>query len=85
MSYVMTRPLGASYADYISRPKKLSGINFGDGNTAAVFAAAVLVLVVYLAIARPDIQRSAETSPAGRRSSSPPAELLIAEPEFELD
>jgi uncharacterized membrane-anchored protein len=56
-SYVVTRPLGASFADYISKPHNLSGINFGDGPTAIVFAVAVFVLVCYLAIGRPDIQR----------------------------
>ena len=58
MSYVVTRPLGASFADYISKPANLSGINFGDGPTALVFAVVVLVLVAYLAIARPDIQEN---------------------------
>ena len=38
MSYVVTRPLGASFADYISKPHNISGINFGDGPTAIVFA-----------------------------------------------
>jgi uncharacterized membrane-anchored protein len=57
MSYVVTRPLGASFADYISKPKNISGINFGDGPTAIVFAIAVFVLVSYLALARPDIQK----------------------------
>jgi uncharacterized membrane-anchored protein len=56
MSYVVTRPLGASFADYISKPKKITGIGFGDGHTAIVFALGVLVLVSYLAVARPDIQ-----------------------------
>ena len=58
MAYVVTRPLGASFADYISKPHNISGIGFGDGQTAAVFAGAVFVLVCYLALARPDIQRS---------------------------
>jgi uncharacterized membrane-anchored protein len=58
MSYVVTRPLGASFADYISKPRDLSGVNFGDGPTAIAFAAAVFVLVLYLAVARPDIQPS---------------------------
>jgi uncharacterized membrane-anchored protein len=58
MAYVLTRPLGASFADYISKPHNISGIGFGDGQTAAVFAVAVFVLVCYLALARPDIQRS---------------------------
>jgi uncharacterized membrane-anchored protein len=56
-AYVVTRPLGASFADYISKASNLSGIGFGDGQTALVFAAAVAILVVYLAVARPDIQR----------------------------
>jgi uncharacterized membrane-anchored protein len=56
MSYVLTRPLGASFADYISKPRALSGVNFGDGRTAIAFALAVFVFVLYLAIARPDIQ-----------------------------
>jgi uncharacterized membrane-anchored protein len=57
-AYVVTRPLGASFADYISKPADLSGIGFGDGPTAVVFTVAVAVLVLYLVIARPDIQPS---------------------------
>ena len=57
MSYIVTRPLGASFADYISKARDISGINFGDGPTAAVFAVAVFVLVVYLAFSRSDVQR----------------------------
>jgi uncharacterized membrane-anchored protein len=68
MSYVVTRPLGASFADYISKPPSQSGLGFGDGPTAIVFAAAVFVLVAYLAIARPDIQE-AGGKPAGTRPS----------------
>ena len=68
-SYVVTRPLGASYADYISKPRSISGIGFGDGQTAIVFALAILVLVVYLAITRPDVQRSGE--PAGGEERLP--------------
>jgi uncharacterized membrane-anchored protein len=55
-AYVVTRPLGASFADYISKPRNISGIGFGDGQTALVFTAAVVVLVLYLTIFRPDIQ-----------------------------
>jgi uncharacterized membrane-anchored protein len=57
IAYVLTRPLGASFADYISKPPSISGIGFGDGPTAAAFALAVFALVLYLAIARPDIQQ----------------------------
>jgi len=60
ISYVLTRPLGASFADYASKPHRLSGINLGNGPTAAVCFAAVTVLVAYLAIVRPDIQHDTE-------------------------
>ena len=56
MAYVVTRPLGASFADYLSKPRALSGIGFGDGPTAVIFTVAVFLLVSYLAVARPDIQ-----------------------------
>jgi uncharacterized membrane-anchored protein len=61
-AYVVTRPLGASFADYISKSTALSGIGFGDGQTAVVFAVAVFVLVAYLAATRPDIQRPRSAS-----------------------
>jgi uncharacterized membrane-anchored protein len=83
MSYVVTRPLGASFADYISKPRSLTGINFGDGPTAIVFAVAVFVLVSYLAVARPDIQESlgAGGEPTGTVTSSP--DLLHSDVEVE--
>ena len=71
MAYVVTRPLGASFADYISKPRNISGIGFGDGPTAVVFALAVLVLVSYLAIARPDIQPPLGDSAESERSTPP--------------
>ena len=60
LSYIVTRPLGASFADYISKPQNIGGLNYGDGPTAIVFALAVFVLVCYLALARPDIQKPLE-------------------------
>jgi uncharacterized membrane-anchored protein len=55
-AYVVTRPLGASFADYFSKPHSTSGANFGDGPTAVVAAILVAVLVGYLAVTRHDIQ-----------------------------
>jgi uncharacterized membrane-anchored protein len=56
-SYVLTRPLGASFADYVSKPKAIGGLGFGNGPTAAACLACVAVLVTYLAVVRPDIQK----------------------------
>jgi uncharacterized membrane-anchored protein len=55
-AYVVTRPLGASFADYVSKSHALSGINFGNGPTAGVATIAIVVLVAYLAITRNDLQ-----------------------------
>ncbi len=84
MSYVVTRPLGASFADYFSKPHNLSGINFGDGSTAIVFAVAVFLLVSYLAVVRPDIQKP-HTSPATRSRTAAPKAPLLNAPEAELE
>ena len=59
-SYVLTRPLGASFADYVSKPHHIGGLAVGNGPTAAACFLAVAVLVGYLAIARPDIQQGVE-------------------------
>jgi uncharacterized membrane-anchored protein len=38
VAYVLTRPLGASFADYVSKSHSIGGVNFGDGPTAVVVA-----------------------------------------------
>ena len=58
-AYVVTRPLGASFADYFGRAQSLSGAGFGSGRVAVVVAIAVSILVGYLAITRRDIQPEA--------------------------
>lgn len=63
-AYVVTRPLGASFADYISKPPSISGIGFGDPQTALVLGLTIVACVAYLAIARPDVQQAVEGSPA---------------------
>jgi len=55
--YVVTRPLGASFADYFSKSHALSGVGFGDGPTAAVALVAIALLVAYVAVARPDVRQ----------------------------
>jgi uncharacterized membrane-anchored protein len=55
-AYVLTRPLGASFADFLSKPHALSGLNLGDGQVAAVATVIIAVLVAYVAVTRNDIQ-----------------------------
>jgi uncharacterized membrane-anchored protein len=55
-AYVLTRPVGASFADYLSKGHAVSGIDFGDWQTALLLTSVVVVLVGYTAVTRYDIQ-----------------------------
>ncbi len=85
MAYVVTRPLGASFSDWISKPKSLTGLGFGNGQTAIVIAVVVLMLVGYLAVARPDIQRPEEAIGEPRRRVSPGLKPLAAQLELDAE
>jgi uncharacterized membrane-anchored protein len=58
-AYVITRPVGASFADYLSKGHQVSGANFGDWQTALLLTSVVVGLVAYTAWARYDIQSPA--------------------------
>ena len=55
-AYVITRPLGASFADWAGKPASLSGLGLGNGRVALVLTAVIACLVAYLAITRRDVQ-----------------------------
>lgn len=62
-AYVLTRPLGASFADWFAKPpSRGAGLGFGDGTVTAVAAVAIVVGVAYLAVSRRDIQPAVETA-----------------------
>lgn len=58
-AYVLTRPLGASIADGLSKPHNVSGENLGDGPVAIALALLIALLVTYLAVTKKDLQKSA--------------------------
>ena len=55
-AYVVTRPLGASFADYFGRARSLSGVGFGSGRVAVIVTIATAILVGYFAVTRCDVQ-----------------------------
>lgn len=65
-AYVLTRPLGASVADWLGKPPSLTGLGLGDGPVALVGLVLIAVALGYLSVARPDVQvpRDAVTEPA---------------------
>ncbi|KPV42315.1 hypothetical protein [Alicyclobacillus ferrooxydans] len=56
-AYVMTRPLGASFADWFGKPKSITGLGYGDGIVVVVLTTLIVVLVAYLSVSRRDVQK----------------------------
>jgi uncharacterized membrane-anchored protein len=65
-AYVMTRPLGASFADWTGKSRHAGGIGIGDGTMAFVLAALIVAGVAYLTVSRAD-----QTEPAQRAAFEP--------------
>jgi uncharacterized membrane-anchored protein len=53
-AYVLTRPLGASFADGFSKPTS-GGLNWGDGAVAGLALIIFIALVTYVAITKRDV------------------------------
>ncbi len=53
-AYVLTRPLGASFADWLGKSRHAGGLGLGDGLVAVVLGALIVVLVGYLSISGAD-------------------------------
>lgn len=56
-AYVVTRPLGASFADWIGKPASVSGLGWGSGRVSLVLTAVIACLVAFLAVTRKDVQQ----------------------------
>jgi uncharacterized membrane-anchored protein len=56
IAYVLTRPLGASIADFMGKPRALGGMGWGQGAVALVLTLLIVVLTAYLAHARFDTE-----------------------------
>jgi uncharacterized membrane-anchored protein len=57
-AYIVTRPLGASYADWLGVPKSLGGLNFGRGTVAIALTLAIAGWVAFLTVTRVDVEDS---------------------------
>ncbi|HEY5273941.1 MAG TPA: hypothetical protein VIJ34_11980 [Acidimicrobiales bacterium] len=59
IAYVLTRPLGASVADYLGKPRVISGRGIGDGPVCLVLLLAIVILVSMLSVTKLDVQERA--------------------------
>jgi uncharacterized membrane-anchored protein len=58
-AYVLTRPVGASVADWLGKPTHNGGLGVGSGLVSGVLAVVILGFVAYLARTRADAPRTA--------------------------
>jgi uncharacterized membrane-anchored protein len=56
-AYTLTRPLGASVADWLGVPHYLGGLDWGRGIVAIVLLVPLVIVVAYMAVSRVDIPR----------------------------
>jgi uncharacterized membrane-anchored protein len=54
IAYILTRPLGASFGDYLSQPKENGGLALGTTLTSGIFLLAILMTVVYISRTKKD-------------------------------
>jgi len=57
LAYILTRPLGASFADWIGKPRDLGGVGFGTGQISLILAILIIGLVAYLTFSRKGSKR----------------------------
>ena len=62
-AYVMTRPLGASFADWTGKSTSAGGLGWGDGPVAAGLAVLIVVGVGYLTATRSDQAQALDVRP----------------------
>jgi uncharacterized membrane-anchored protein len=55
-AYIVTRPLGASFADWMGVPHALGGLDWGRGNVSLGLTIPIVMLVGYLVRTRLDVQ-----------------------------
>ncbi|ENN84985.1 putative integral membrane protein [Rhizobium freirei PRF 81] len=50
VAYIFTRPLGASFGDYLSQPVEYGGLGFGTIYTSCLFLIAIAATVIYMTV-----------------------------------
>ena len=52
LAYIFTRPLGASFGDFLSQPTQYGGLGLGTIITSALFLGAIIAIVVWISLTR---------------------------------
>jgi uncharacterized membrane-anchored protein len=76
-AYVLTRPMGASIADWMG---KRSGLGLGDGTVTVAALGLIVLAVAYLAVTRADAHRDQllPSRPLDQRPETQPVEVRVS-------
>lgn len=55
-AYIVTRPLGASFADWLGKPHSVGGLGVGSGKVGVGLAILIIGFVAYLTVTRKDVK-----------------------------
>ncbi|HEX8982149.1 MAG TPA: hypothetical protein VF792_05220 [Ktedonobacterales bacterium] len=61
-AYIMTRPLGASFADWFGKPRSVSGMGLGTGEISIILAVLIVGLVGYLSFTHVDVASESDAA-----------------------
>jgi uncharacterized membrane-anchored protein len=64
VAYILTRPIGASFADYFGMPKTSGGLGIGHGPVSLVTLVLVVASIWYLSVTHKDQPSPSEVAPA---------------------
>ena len=78
-AYVVTRPLGASFADGFSKPTN-GGLNLGDPTVSLIAFVVFAALVAWITVTKRDVQGAGAAEPAGEthRHATPHPHPVLA-------
>lgn len=57
LAYILTRPLGASFADWFGKAPAIGGLGWGDGVVSSLLGIMIVIAVGYLAVTKLDVER----------------------------
>jgi len=73
-AYILTRPLGASFADWMGGPTQHGGLGWGMPLVAALWSAVIVAFIIYLVVTHRDVRTGAGSGAeqrAGQRKPVP--------------
>lgn len=50
IAYILTRPLGASYADWLGKPSTVGGLGLGDGVISTILLIVIIIFISYITV-----------------------------------